>query len=174
MSDDDLKQELSLLLDGELSKSDSLALLSRIERDAELSRQWHRYNLVSEAMRSGKILPVDDRFVDRVRDALADEPAILAPRPEKHRYRERTVTAALAASLAAVAVFVGKSISEYSPVRGPELLAQQTALAEPEDARSAVDPHFRDYLVTHSETAYLTGSPGMLPYARVVTYDFSR
>jgi len=173
MSDDDLKQKLSLLLDGELSKSDSLALMSRIEHDGELCRQWHRYCLVSELMRSGKILPVDDRFVDRVRDALASEPAILAPRPEKHQYRERTITAALAASLAVVAVLVGKSINEYSPVRGPELLAQ-TELTDTNDAHSTVDPQFQDYLVTHSETAYLAGAPGMLPYARLVTYDFSR
>jgi sigma-E factor negative regulatory protein RseA len=171
--DDDLKQKLSLLLDGELSKNDSLALMSRIEQDAELRKQWHRYSLVSQVMQSGKILPVDERFVDKVRNALVNEPAILAPRPEKHRYREKTITAALAASLAVVGVLVGKSISEYSPVRGPELLAQ-TELSEPDDTRLTGDPQFQDYLVTHSETAYLAGAPGMLPYARLVTYDFSR
>ncbi|MGX2039556.1 sigma-E factor negative regulatory protein [Methylocaldum sp. MU1018] len=173
MSDDDLKQQLSLLLDGELSKSDSLALLSCIEKDADLRNRWHRYRLVSEAMRSAKIVPVDGYFVDRVRDALASEPAILAPRPEKRRYRENAVTAALAASLAVVAVLVGKSISEYSPVRGSELLAQ-TELVGPGVARPSIDPRFQDYLVTHNETAYLAGAPGMLPYARLVAYDSSR
>jgi sigma-E factor negative regulatory protein RseA len=173
MSDDDLRQKLSLLLDGELSKSESMALMTRIETDAVLRRQWHRYCLVSEVLRSGKILPVDDGFVDRVRAALADEPTILAPRPEKHRYREKAVTAAIAASLAVVAVLVGKSVSEYSPVHGPEVLAQ-TELGGSGDAHAAVDPKFQDYLVTHSETAYLAGAPGMLPYARLVTYDSSR
>ncbi|HYE36535.1 sigma-E factor negative regulatory protein [Methylocaldum sp.] len=173
MSDDDLKQKLSLLLDGELSKSDSLALMSRVEGDAELRKQWHRYRLISELMRSEKTLLVDDSFVDRVRDALASEPTILAPRSGKHRYREKAVTAALAASLAIVAVLVGKSISEYSPVRGPELLAQ-TELTGAGNARSGGDPQFQDYLVMHNETAYLVGAPGVLPYARLVTYDSSR
>lgn len=173
MSDDDLRQKLSLLLDGELSESDSLALMASIESDATLRRQWHRYRLVSEVMRSGKVLPVDDRFVDQVRATIANEPAILAPRPEKHRYREKAVTAALAASLAVVAVLVGKSVKDYSPVPGPEVLAQ-TELVDPDEVRSALDPQFQDYLVTHYETAYLAGAPGLLPYARLVTYDSSR
>ncbi|WP_170161288.1 sigma-E factor negative regulatory protein [Methylocaldum marinum] len=173
MSDDDLRQKLSLLIDGELGKSDALALMARIESDAALRGQWHRYRLVSEVMRSGKVLPVDDRFVDRVRERVSAEPTILAPRPEKHRYREKAVTAALAASLAAVAIWVGKSVSEYSPVRGPEVLAEIDSAGSGYGG-SAVDPQIQDYLVTHNETAYLVGAPGMLPYARLVTYDSSR
>src|SRR5690554_4661864 len=105
---DDLREKLSLLLDGELSKSESMTLMARIETDAELRKQWHRYRLVSEVLRSGKVPAVDDGFVERVRAALADEPTILAPRSDKRHYREKAVTAAIAASLAVVAILVGK------------------------------------------------------------------
>jgi sigma-E factor negative regulatory protein RseA len=172
---DDLREKLSLLLDGELSKSEAMALMARVETDAALRSQWHRYRLVSEVLRSGKIPAVDDGFVERVRAALADEATILAPRSrsEKRRYREKAVTVAIAASLAVVAVLVGKSVSEYSPVHGPEVLAQ-TEMDGSGDTHATVDPKFQDYLVTHNETAYLAGAQGMLPYARLVTYDSSR
>jgi sigma-E factor negative regulatory protein RseA len=172
MTEDSLKEKLCLLLDGELGQDESLALLSRIETDPALQAQWRRYRLIGEAMRSKDALLPDSRFVDRIGTALADEPTVLVPMPAKRRYREKAVTAALAASLATVAVLAGKSLSDYSPMRGPELLAKADLGGS--NGQSSIDPEFRDYLVTHYETAYLSGTQGMLPSVRLVSSGSTR
>jgi sigma-E factor negative regulatory protein RseA len=172
MTEDSLKEKMCLLLDKELSQDESLALLSRIEADPALQAQWRRYRLIGEVVRSkGALLP-DSRFVDRVSTALADEPTVLAPLPAKPRYREKAVTAALAAALATVAILAGKSLSDYSPQRGSELLAK--ANLNGSTIPSPIDPEFRDYLVTHYETAYLSGAQGMLPSVRLVSSGSTR
>jgi sigma-E factor negative regulatory protein RseA len=171
---DSLKQKLCLLLDNELGRDESLKLLSRVETDPELRAQWRRYNLIGMALREKDALLPDSGFVDRVSAALADEPTILAPRPvAKRGRRETAVTFALAASLAAVAVLVGKSLSDYSPTSDPGLLAQSDLAANP-TAPPNIDPEFRDYLVAHYETAYLAGAQGMLPSVRLVSSDLNR
>lgn len=172
MMEDSVKEKMCLLLDGELDPNESLKLLHGIENDPILRAQWTRYSLASEAMRSGRVLLPDSGFVDRIGAALAEEPTVLAPRPEKRRIRERVVTAALAASLALLAVFVGKSLQDYSPVRGAELLARAELIGP--SAPSAIDPEFRDLLAMHHETAYLSGAQGMLPSVRLVSTDPTR
>lgn len=172
MTESNFKEKLCLMLDGELSSEESLRVLERIENDADLKAQWRRYCLVAETMKSGRVLMPDAQFVDRVSAVLVDEPTVLAPRPRKRRIPEKVVTGALAASLALVAVVVGRSLSEYSPMRGGDLFASADLHAP--STRSPVDPEFRDYLVTHYETAYLAGAQGMLPSVRLVSSDSIR
>jgi sigma-E factor negative regulatory protein RseA len=173
MLEETLAEKLSLLLDGELDKEESLKLLDLIETDAEAGKRWRRYCLIREALRStGGLLP-DGRFVERVGVALADEPTILAPPKHKIRIREKAVTAALAASLAMVAVLVGKSLTDYVPPGSSNLLAQ-VQLGPNSTELVPVDPDFQDYLVLHNETAYLAGAQGMLPYVRLVSSQPAR
>jgi sigma-E factor negative regulatory protein RseA len=172
MFEESLKEKLSALLDGELEPVESIKLLRRIEGEPDLKTIWSRYSLTSEAMRSKRVLVPDGGFVDRISATLADEPTVLAPRAERksHRaVREKVVTAALAASLALVAVVVGKSLKDYSPIRGSELLAR-AELVRP-SAQTRVDSDFRDLLAMHHETAYLSGAQGMLPSVRLVSTD---
>lgn len=169
MKEDSLKQELSLLLDGELSPSESLKLLKRIEKDPALRARWSRYCIMSEVIRSGRVLLPDSAFVDRIGVFLAEEPTILAPRPDTRRVRERVVTGALAASLALLALLVGKSLNDYSPIRGSDLLARAELLGP--TVQSPMDPQFRDFLALHYEMAYLSGAQGMLPSVRLVSAD---
>lgn len=172
MTENNLKEKLSLLLDDELDSQESLRLFERIGGDPALRAQWNRYSRISAAMRSGQVLMPDGGFVDRISAALADEPTILAPTalPPKRQARERLVTAALAASLALVAVLVTKSFNEYSPVTSSSLLAT-VGLTGPAVTQAAVAPEFQDYLVAHYETTYLAGAQGMLPSVRLVSSD---
>lgn len=169
MKEDSLKEELSLLLDGELRPNESLKLLNRIEKDPALRAQWSRYCIMSEIMRSRTVLLPDSAFVERISASLAQEPTVLAPRPDKRRVRERMVTGALAASLALLALLVGKSLNDYSPIRGSDLLARAELLGPA--VQSRMDPQFRDFLAMHYETAYLSGAQGMLPSVRLVSTD---
>ncbi len=172
MIEDSLKQKLCLLLDDELGRDESLKLLSGIETNPDLRAQWRRYNLIGVAMRSRDAMLPDSGFVDRVSAALADEPTILAPRPAHRGHREKIVTLALAASLAVVAILAGKSLSDYSPMRGADLLARADLAGS--NVQASIDPEFRDYLVAHYETAYLAGAQGMLPSVRLVSSGSAR
>lgn len=169
-----VKETLCLLLDGELDPEASRELLDRIESDPELGKQWWRYCVIRESMKSGRIIMPDANFVARVGSALADEPTIVAPRPRFRRIPERLVTGALAAGLLLMAVLVGLSLNQPHPLitKGSDLLA--AAALRPPSARSPIDPEFREYLVTHYETAYLAGAQGMLPSVRLVSSDSVR
>ena len=172
MTDGDLKEKLCLMLDDELSPGESLKLLDHIERNSDARKQWRRYCLISEAMKTGRVVVPDAGFVDRVSSVLRNELVILAPRAARRRIPEKMVTGALAASLALLAVFVGHSVSEYTPSRGGDRFALAKVTAP--SARSSVDAEFRDFLVTHHETAYLAGAQGMLPSVRLVSSDLGR
>jgi len=167
-SETDINERLSALLDDESGKVESLALFRKLENDHELAARWNRYSLAKEVMQSPKAMVVDLGFVDRVHAALEAEPAILAPRVVRHRFREKAVTLALAASIAMLAVLVGRSVNVYSPIKSSELLAQNESSVSSLPVVAA-DPHLKDYLAMHNETTYLAGSQGMLPSIRLVS-----
>jgi negative regulator of sigma E activity len=169
--EDSLKEKLCLLLDNELSPDESMRLLRLIETDSEVRKQWIRYSLIREAMRSGRILIPDQRFMDRVQCAVANEPTVLAPRRKARRWRERVVTGALAASLALGAVLIAKSVNNHPLMRGSNFLTLANLIGP--SVQPPVDSEFRDYLVTHYEAAYAAGAQGMLPSVRLVSSETS-
>jgi|CXWL01.1.fsa_nt_gi sigma-E factor negative regulatory protein RseA len=126
---EDIKEQLSALMDGELSRDERAFLLRRLDHDAELRALWARMHLARDVImhRPGGA-PVD--LADRVMSALAEE--IRAP-----QIQQRTVNgarwrpwlgAAIAASVALVAVL---SI-------GPRGLEQPAMLAEAPAPRMAL------------------------------------
>ena len=175
MSNDnkELRQRVSMLLDGELNARDNPRLIEKIESDEALREAWARYNLIGQAMRAPAGLVVNDDFARRVNSAIREEPAILAPRGRSawgSELRQRAIGFAMAASLAVVAVMVGKSVVDH----GGELYANlgsahAVASVDVKNADNLTDAQFDDYLLTHNETAYLAGSAGMLPYVRSVS-----
>lgn len=160
-------EHLSALLDQELGHNEALTLVTQLERDGELSAMLHRYAVVQEVMRGSASAIPDAGFVSRIHEALADEPVVLAPRVIRHRVREKAATLALAASIAMLAVLVGRSINHYPPIQGSELLAQVEMNAP--TVKASMEPDLRDYLTMHNESAYLSGSQGMLPSIRLVS-----
>ena len=167
--EDHLKEKLCLLLDNELSPDESLSLLHRIETDPEVRKQWVRYSLIKEAMRSGRILIPDNRFVDRVSSALADEPTVVAPRSGTRGWRERVVTGALASSLALGAVLIAKSLNHSPLIQESNFLTLANLMGTP--TQVPMDSEFQDYLLTHYQAAYSAGASGMLPSVRLVSAE---
>ena len=163
MKQENFNEQLSALLDDELDSRSAISALGRMDKDRDLERQYHRFAVASEIMRSRKAVVPDVDFISRVQSAIAEEPTILAPRAVKHAKREKIVSFALAASVLAVAV-LGHSVSRFSNEQAPNLLAR----AEPV-AVSKNDPEFRAYLAMHNETSYLSSSQGMLPSVRLVS-----
>jgi negative regulator of sigma E activity len=118
-------EHLSSLIDGELDERETAAVLDALCRDAELQRRWSDLQLVGDALRSTEVAACHvDGFCARVRQALADEPTVLAPRPVRPAIRRYAIPGvAVAASVAAIA-FVAVPLLR-SPA--PEVIAQKPA-----------------------------------------------
>ncbi len=176
---DDLKQQISALVDDELSVQEQPLLLKRLGQDRELARCWQRYHLISDALRQHLPEHPSEELADRVMAALDNEPAY-------HERGGRTLPGwmkplagvAVAASVAVVAVLSVRNTTEENAV--PAVAQVQTPassdylrvegtqwnVAQPEVANQ-----LNNYLVNHSEFAATSGVPGMLPYVRIVGYD---
>jgi sigma-E factor negative regulatory protein RseA len=179
--DKDFKIKLSMLLDDELDASDTAKILGRMGSDEELRATWARYHLIGQLMRAPKTPVAGSQFADRIKEAIKEEPAVLAPRAlERNRvqFRHKVVTVALAASLMGVAVLVSRSMNEHAAdvFQASTAWRQPTAVAleEQQATENIADTQFSDYLVTHNETAYMAGSAGMLSYVRVISADENR
>lgn len=98
-------EHLSSLIDGELSAHEAAAVVDALCRDPELQRRWSDLQLVGDALRSTEVAACHvDGFCARVRQALAAEPTVLAPRRVRPGIRRYAVPGlAVAASVAAIA-----------------------------------------------------------------------
>jgi hypothetical protein len=164
MMDENLGEQLSLLVDDRLDDSRAARIFRRMEADREIADTYSRLLLVSQVLKTEGRVIHDRHFVDRIHDAIENEPTVIAPRARRN-VRERVVTSALAATLAGVAVLVGHSILRQSdaPLGGsPEAIAR----AEISPAASEVDT----YMVSHNGTSYLAANGGLMPYLRVVSH----
>ena len=78
----DRRQDLSALLDGELSPDGVDRVSAAWRHDASTRQAWHAYGLIGDVMRSDDLASDaahDERFLQSLRARLASEPVILAP-----------------------------------------------------------------------------------------------
>jgi len=110
------RQQLSAMLDGELSPDQAKFMLRRLQHDGELAACWERWQVCGDVLRGQRndLLPAD--FAQRVATAIggdagqAEAPQVRrAPRPRLARWGGG---AAVAASVALMAVFVGRQLPE--------------------------------------------------------------
>lgn len=151
-----MSQEISSLMDGELERDEAVRAIRSCCTSPEAVSTWETYHLIGEALRGAN--PHPTRTAERVRAALAAEPAIIA-RPK--RVLDTTagrVALAAAASVATIGV-VGWIGSQGGQVSGGPMMATQPAAsiqpvaskapAKAAPAAPAVDPH--DYYVAHKQ-----------------------
>ena len=182
------REDLSALVDGEMEEADAHKVIDKLMADPRLMAEWARHHLISDVLRGkNPVVPAGDLAL-RVSEAVAAEPVLSA---DVVPLRPATPTAspwkplaglALAASVATVAI-LGARNWDSSPA-GPQV-AQAPAAAKTQTAAvqsgkmrwdvkgRSVEARLNRYLVNHSE--YLNnGMQGMLPYARIVSYDAGR
>lgn len=102
---EDIREQLSALMDGELGRDERAFLLRRLEHDAELRSLWSSMHLMRDVIthRPGGA-PLN--LADRVMQSLAEEDRQIAPLSKSTSRSWRPwLGAALAASVAMVAVF---------------------------------------------------------------------
>jgi sigma-E factor negative regulatory protein RseA len=170
-----MKEQISLLVDGESTSLERERALRALREDSELRNTWERYHLVSSSIRRELDIIVSAGLADRIHDRLQGEQPESAARWRHGRpYFKLVAGLAIAASVATVAIF------NLSPVQSPPpaQLAQSSpaggSKAALADARQVADEQQRalgPYLVPHGEFAGTTGMNGMLSYVRVVGYE---
>lgn len=141
--DEHNRQQLSALVDGELGSDPARFLLRRLEHDPELQACQERWSLLGDVLRGQAVAPAPADFAARVSAAVASEPEPqAAPRRAVTRdgWRAWGGGAALAASVAVVALFMGRqSMEDVGPVAEPPttVIASEAVLPVPPAAPDA-------------------------------------
>lgn len=160
-----MKQDISVLMDGELFEDEAESLLGRIKSDSTVRKNWAVYHLIGDVLRQPEHIHCD--LSTKVRERLRDEPTVLAPRGRAVKQRMRTFALSAAASLSAVGVVAWMSL-QISPEVAPQMAMQQTAL-RPVGMQTRTNSN--DYLIAHQEFSPSTDMNGSASYIRTVSYS---
>lgn len=177
-----IREQMSALLDGELPVAEQRLLLERLGRDAGLRGRLSRYQLISDAVHQTLPPHIDLGLADRVMAALESQPAY---HPSAAAWAARAAKPlaglAVAASVAVVAVLAVQQVRAPAPGAAALQMASNppvpaAVVPAGADTRLAGAPQpgnerLNEYLVNHSEYAASGGMPGISPYARIVGYD---
>lgn len=156
-SEETLRNWLSDLADGQADAEAAQGACTAWRSSAEMRRTWHSYHLIGDVLRSEELArPAagDADFLARLRERLAQEPAVLAPAPlaaaqparaAKARQRWLVPMAAAAGFVAVAGVLVvtrlaGPELGEQGPLQvrigpqGPGLILVDTTGRNPSAA----------------------------------------
>jgi sigma-E factor negative regulatory protein RseA len=186
---DQIREQLSALLDGELPRDEVGLLMRRLDRDPELRRTFGSYALIGETLRVPGGRVASNGFAARVSAALDAPAAAESPAPGSSTathgspaqpfLRRPMVRTALAASAAAAAVIL------FRPdAAGPQVAAvAQLPAVERLATHSPTPAHAQrlaSYMVAHSQFAtpmvrrnVLTGLLAADPGLTNVAYEIS-
>jgi sigma-E factor negative regulatory protein RseA len=160
-----IREQVSAFLDGELPNSETELLLKRLTRDGELRESFGRYALIGEAIRGNSRGLITSNFTGRVNLAIDGEPAAPstqvrgAPAP---RWWRPFAGAAVAAGVAAVAVLAlqQRAIAPtLRPVKGTMTAANVIA-----PAAKVAEP------ISYTVPSIAPSAPTGLPQARLANY----
>lgn len=163
-----MKNEISVLLDGELEAQAAPAVLSALKDDEGLRGTWRDYQTIGAALRREDGL--DHDITARVMAALAEEPTVLAPKPErKHAWHKPL--AALAASVAGVAAVGWMAFAPNDTLEAARAsaLAQHVRPQAAVAAKPAAQRDMQDYLLAHQVNAPAARLPGGTQHIRMVS-----
>ena len=177
---DQIREQLSALLDGELPRDEIDLLMRRLDRDPELRRSFGSYALIGETLRAPGGIVASQSFAERVNAAI-DAPSATSAAPRAVAstaasnvvfWKRPAVRTALAASVAAAAVLV------FRPEQGsqPQLASAQPAPTSSYSFGSSPTPaqsqRLASLMVAHSQystpmvrrnvlTSLLAADPGI-------------
>lgn len=154
-----MKQEISVLMDGEMFEDEAGAFLNKLKRHPEANRHWAEYHLIGDALRQPDHVNRD--FMVAFRDRLQAEPTILAPR-RRQQQRVKQYALSAAASVMALALVAWLSM-QVGQEPAPQLASvQQQNMVRP------VAYHASDYLMAHQEFSPSADVQGAATYIHSV------
>ena len=132
------RQQLSALVDGELGADQARFLLRRMEHDVELSACQERWQVLGDVLRGHACAPAPVGFAQGVQAAIAADAARHGAQPLVPQHAARRGWkrwgggAALAASVAAVALFMARDqLPETTPVVAETVIAATAQVPAP-------------------------------------------
>jgi len=145
-----MTQEISSLKDGELEPQEAQRAISSCCTSSEAAEKWHEYNLIGDVMRGAR--PQQSRTVERVREALAAEPAIIARPRRVYETTVGRIALAAAASVATVGVvgWIGNQGGQ-SPAGGFVAKGQSSIQPVGNVVRQAPGAEMQDYFAAHKQ-----------------------
>jgi sigma-E factor negative regulatory protein RseA len=178
-------EHLSCLMDGEISRDTSRFLVRRLGSDSELRATWARYHVVRDCLRHHEGNLAGDEFCNRVQNALAEDIPAVAARSSVGRWLKPVAGAAIAASVALMAIVtVGPGQSPGGDPAGelagsPQLesfvspnnglssspVSQQASLA---GSRGMTSQRMNSYFLRHHQVAGSTAGKGFITFVPYV------
>lgn len=173
-------EQISALMDDEVDSDARSFLLRRMADDEAFRNRWTRYHLISEALKNNIPDRTDPSFAERLRRAVAEQPALsgrrAVTRPPPRRWRRPAIGLATAASLAALAV-LGLQTGIGPSSDGGALVA-----ALPDNTPSVRSVSFgrsqdkmiqrlQPYVQDHNGHAAHSPMRGSVPYVRLVSHN---
>jgi sigma-E factor negative regulatory protein RseA len=159
-----MKDQISVLMDGELDDKSAAMTIDALESDGEARDTWRTYHLISDALGKSRVL--SEGFSGRVAAALAKEPTVLAPRRRAAAEPRRWV--ALAAGVAAVSLVGWLGFAPQQTALPPVAQAPK-ALPEARQQLVPLPSGTNDYLLAHQAFSPRMSLQGMAPYVRTVS-----
>jgi sigma-E factor negative regulatory protein RseA len=178
---DEIREQLSALIDDQLSDMERPLLLGRLQRDPELRECLGRYQLIGEVLRgAGKTATFS--IAARVQRAVDREAASEPLAGQRNAYRWKPLASVgVAASVALLAIFGVTTLRDSDTDSVPTLAAGDSESrvarvdAVSEGQWNRIEPRIEErlsgYLVNHSEYAASRGVQGVMPYVRIVGFD---
>jgi len=172
-----IREQVSAFLDGELPNSETELLLKRLTRDAELREKFGRYALIGEACRGARTGHLTRSFAGRVNVAIDGEP--LAPvaaggSPVAHWWRP-VAGSVVAAGVAVVAVFALQQRANTPTVtarNAPTAVSAPAAVLAAVVKPAAAVPGNKEPL-SYTVPASLGDANSAMPAARLTNYVFA-
>ncbi len=158
-----IREQVSAFLDGELPNTETELLLKRLTRDAELRESFGRYALIGDAVRGGNVR-LSQGFSARINRSIDGGPAVgpaPALRPAASQWWRPLGGVAVAAGVATVAIV---ALQQRAVTPSAAVTAQVIEAPAAKEALSYTVP----------ATADVAGTvPGMMPAARLTNYVFA-
>jgi sigma-E factor negative regulatory protein RseA len=172
-----IREQVSAFLDGELPNSETELLLKRLTRDGELRESFGRYALIGEAIRGTSRGLLTKGFAGRINLAIDGEliPANgHVPQGRGPRWWRPFAGAAVAAGVAAIAVVALQQRAVAPGLRsGAPITAQIAAPAQSTPvAQSGAVPAPRE-AISYTVPATSPAAPAAIPPARLTNYVFA-
>ena len=161
-----MKQEISVLMDGELFEDEAESLLDKIKRDTYSHKEWEIFHLIGDVLRQPEYIHCG--LNDHVHKLMQDEPTVLAPRRSALNHKVSTFALSAAASLLAIGVVAWMSL-QISPESAPQLAMKQPPIRP---VNLQIQPESNDYLMAHKEFSPSTDMNGGASYIHTVSYNF--
>jgi sigma-E factor negative regulatory protein RseA len=188
---EDIKQQLSALMDGELDADTRRFLLRRLQRDEELAGSWERWHLGADCLRGRHVVPMRSGFARAIAAAIAADPV---PRrglgPTLLRWGGGMAVAASVAIAALLAVpgpavapggssapaiaaseVVSSGLTERDlrPHLGQVTRTVAAGQGQPLAPALSIDPRIESYLMRHNAVLLQSGQDNFLPFIHVVS-----